>query len=177
MYFHYIALISPWNRVWPNIWLYLNLLQLRMLCAKFCWNWVSGCGEDENVYSRQTSRQMDSRQKAIREAHLGFQLWCAKKKKKRIKWIVEVSTHPKAWCWQHFQQVGGVRRLCMLQLLHHLIGSFKGVCGLWFGGWGLGCDTDHLPVDAHGLLELWVLKQAGQERQFIPLLGCIQFTL
>ena len=85
MYFHYIALISPWNRVWPNIWLYLNLLQLRMLCAKFCWNWVSGCGENENVYSRQTSRQMDSRRKAIREAHLGFQLWCAKKKKKKDK--------------------------------------------------------------------------------------------
>jgi hypothetical protein len=47
-----------------------------MLCAKFGQNWSSGSGEEvKNVKSLQTTdRQTDDRQKAIRKAHLSFQL-------------------------------------------------------------------------------------------------------
>ena len=40
----------------PFVWRYLNPLYPRMLCAKFCWNWPSGSGEDETVSSLQTDR-------------------------------------------------------------------------------------------------------------------------
>ena len=58
VYFHYFIIISPWKRAGPFIWTNLNPLHLRMLCAKFGWNWPSGSGEkDENVKSLQTDRQ------------------------------------------------------------------------------------------------------------------------
>ena len=83
MYFRYFVIISPWKRAGPLIWKNLNPLHLRMLCAKFGWNWPSSSGEeDENVKKftdgqtgRQTDRQTDDgRQKA----HLSFQLRWAK---------------------------------------------------------------------------------------------------
>ena len=44
---------------------------LRMICAKFGYNWPSGFGEEvENV---KVYRQTDDRQQAIRIAHLSFQ--------------------------------------------------------------------------------------------------------
>ena len=53
MYFCCFVITSPWKRAGPFI-LKKNLspLHLRMHCAKFCWNWPSGSGEeDENVNS------------------------------------------------------------------------------------------------------------------------------
>ena len=35
--------------MWPFIWINLNLLHPRMLCAKFGWNWPSGSGEILNI--------------------------------------------------------------------------------------------------------------------------------
>ena len=84
MYFYYFVIISPWKRAGPFIWTNLNPLHPRMLCAKFCWNWPSSSGEeDENVKSLQTDRQTDRRQtddgrQVIRKAHLSFQLRWAK---------------------------------------------------------------------------------------------------
>ena len=46
MYFCYFVIISPWKMVGPFIWTNLNPLHLKMLCAKFDWNWPSGSGED-----------------------------------------------------------------------------------------------------------------------------------
>ena len=58
MYFHYFVIISPWKRAGPFIWINLNPLHPRMLCAKFDWNWPSGSGEeDENVKSLQRQRR------------------------------------------------------------------------------------------------------------------------
>ena len=52
MYFLYFVIISPWKRGEPFIWINLNPLHARMLCAKFGWNWPSGSGEeDENKKS------------------------------------------------------------------------------------------------------------------------------
>jgi hypothetical protein len=48
-----------------------------MICANFGYNWPSGSGEEvENVKVEQTDarRQIDDGQKAIRIAHLSFQL-------------------------------------------------------------------------------------------------------
>ena len=44
--FYIFVIISPWK--WPMviIWTQLNPLPLRMICAKFGWNWPSGSGED-----------------------------------------------------------------------------------------------------------------------------------
>ena len=54
------VIISPWKRAGPFIWTNLNPLHLRMLCAKFGWNWFSGSGEeDENVKSLQTDGRTD----------------------------------------------------------------------------------------------------------------------
>ena len=87
IYFRYFVIISPCKRAGPFIWTNLNPLHLRMLCAKFGWNWPSGSGEeDENVKSLQTDRQTDRRtdrqtddgQKVIRKALLSFQLRWAK---------------------------------------------------------------------------------------------------
>ena len=88
MYFRYFVIISPWKRAGPFIWTNLNPLYLRMLCAKFGWNWPSGSGEeDENVKSLQTDGQTDRRtddgRQVIRKAHLSFQLRWAKKKQKK----------------------------------------------------------------------------------------------
>ena len=44
MYFCYFLIICPWKRGWPFIWTNLNTLNLRMLCAKFGWNWPYGSG-------------------------------------------------------------------------------------------------------------------------------------
>ena len=32
---------------WPFIWINLNPLHPKILCAKFCWNWPSGFGEED----------------------------------------------------------------------------------------------------------------------------------
>ena len=50
MYFHYFQIIFPWKRAGPFIWIKLNPLHPRMLCAKFGWNWPSGSGEEDNVF-------------------------------------------------------------------------------------------------------------------------------
>ena len=42
MYFRYFVIISPWKRAGPFIWINLNPLHPRMLCAKFVWKWLSG---------------------------------------------------------------------------------------------------------------------------------------
>ena len=47
IYFWYFVIISPQKRVGPFIWLKLNPLHPRMLCAKFGWNWLSGSGEED----------------------------------------------------------------------------------------------------------------------------------
>ena len=47
VYFHYIVIISPWQRAGPFIWTNLNPLPPRMLCAKFWWNWLSGSREGD----------------------------------------------------------------------------------------------------------------------------------
>ena len=49
------------------IWINLNPLHPRMLCAKFGWNWPSGSGEeDENVKSLRQRRQQQRRQRQRR---------------------------------------------------------------------------------------------------------------
>mgnify|MGYP003684358579 CR=1 FL=1 len=58
IYFHYFVIISPMERAGPFIWINLNALYPRMLCAKFGWNWPSGSGEeDENVKSLRKRRR------------------------------------------------------------------------------------------------------------------------
>ena len=47
MYFRYFVIICPWKRVGPFIWINLNPLHPRMLCAKFGWKWLSGSGEED----------------------------------------------------------------------------------------------------------------------------------
>ena len=60
MYFHYFVIISPWKSAGPFIWTILNSLKLRMLCAKFGWNWPSGSWEEvENRKSLQTDGRTD----------------------------------------------------------------------------------------------------------------------
>ena len=44
--FPYLAIISPWKRVWPFIWTNLNTLHLVMLCANLIWNGPCCSGED-----------------------------------------------------------------------------------------------------------------------------------
>ena len=46
----------------------LNLVHLRMICAKFVWNWLSDSGEDGKMTGLLTDGQ------TIRNAHLSFQL-------------------------------------------------------------------------------------------------------
>ena len=56
----------PWERWWSFNWTNLN----PMLCAKFCWNWSSDSGEDdENMKSLQTDGQTTSER-----SRLSFQL-------------------------------------------------------------------------------------------------------
>ena len=44
-----ILLVSPLGKgAWPFIWINLNSIYPRMLCAKFGWNKPSGSGEDDN---------------------------------------------------------------------------------------------------------------------------------
>ena len=53
MCFRFIVIFSSWKKTKPFIWINLNPLYQRMLCAKFGWNWPSGSGEeDENVKVR-----------------------------------------------------------------------------------------------------------------------------
>ena len=57
-----ISLLSPHGEIKAGsfIWRSLNLLYLRMHCAKFGWNWPTHpWEEDENVKRLQTDRQMD----------------------------------------------------------------------------------------------------------------------
>ena len=50
--------ISHWKKEGPFIWSNLNLLNPKVLCAKFSWNGYSGSGEeDENVKSLRQRRQ------------------------------------------------------------------------------------------------------------------------
>ena len=51
MYFRYFVIISPWKRTGPFIWTNLNPRHPRMLCAQFCWNWLSGSGEEDFLIS------------------------------------------------------------------------------------------------------------------------------
>ena len=76
--FHYFLIISPFKRVWPLIFTTLNPLCLRMICAKFGWNWPSSSWEDVENVNGQTDGQTDDRQNVIRIAHLSFQLRWAK---------------------------------------------------------------------------------------------------
>ena len=83
MYFSFFTIITPWKRAGPFIWTKLNPLYPKMLWAKFGWNWPSGSWEVENRKSLQTDgqtdRQTDDGRKAIRNAHLSFQLrWATK---------------------------------------------------------------------------------------------------
>ena len=60
MYCRYFVIISPLKKIMSFIYINLNLLYQRMLCAKFGWNWPSGSWEkDENVKGLQTDGQMD----------------------------------------------------------------------------------------------------------------------
>ena len=57
MYFCYFIILFPWKRAGPFIWTNLNPLHLRMLCAKFGWNWPTGSEEEDffnfvNVFSQ-----------------------------------------------------------------------------------------------------------------------------
>jgi hypothetical protein len=81
VYFYFFAIISPWAWAFPFIWIICNLLLLRMICANCGQNWSSGSGEEvENVkVYRQMDRQKDDGQRAIRIAHLSFQLRWANK--------------------------------------------------------------------------------------------------
>ena len=47
MYFCKFVIISSWKRAWHFIWIYLNSLHPKMLCAMFGWNWPSGSGEED----------------------------------------------------------------------------------------------------------------------------------
>ena len=90
----FLLLFPPWSRASNFIWTYFKYI--RMLCAKFGWNWLSGSGEeDENVKSLQTDgrtdrltdRQTDNGRKVIRKAHLSFQLRWAKNDHLIIFWL------------------------------------------------------------------------------------------
>jgi hypothetical protein len=74
VYFYSFAVISPWASVFPLIWTMYNPLPLRMICAKSDQNWPSGSEEVENV---NVYKQTDG-QRAIRKAHLSFQVRWAK---------------------------------------------------------------------------------------------------
>ena len=66
-YFPCFVIISAWKRMWPFICRNLNPLRPRMLYAKFGWNWLYGSGEDENVKSLQTDKQMTGNKKSSLE--------------------------------------------------------------------------------------------------------------
>ena len=51
MYFHYFVIISLWKWAGPFIWINVNPLHPRMLCAKFGWNWLSGSTEEDFLIS------------------------------------------------------------------------------------------------------------------------------
>ena len=57
MYFCNFVIISPWKRAGSFIWTNLNSLYLRMLFAKFGWNWPTGSGEEVEMWQRQRRRQ------------------------------------------------------------------------------------------------------------------------
>ena len=58
MYFCYFVIICPWKRAGPFIWINLNPLHPRMLCAKFGWNWLwRRRWKYEKFTDRQTDRQ------------------------------------------------------------------------------------------------------------------------
>ena len=106
IYFRFFLIISPWKREGPFIWTNLNPLHPRMLCAKFGWNWPSGSWEEvknrkslqtDGQTDGQTDRQTDDGRKAIRKAHLSFQLRWAKKiarsKSKQRIWLFKCSVY------------------------------------------------------------------------------------
>ena len=46
-YFRNFAIISSWKKEGPFIWINLNSLHPKMICAKFGWNWSIGSGEED----------------------------------------------------------------------------------------------------------------------------------
>ena len=114
IYFRYIAIISPWKRVWPFIWINLNLLHPRMLCAKcgwnwpcgFCakfgWNWPSGSwGEDENGERLRTDGRTDGLtdgRKVIRKAKNTYWIhWSSTSTHIISNCYTYSSTYPSIW--------------------------------------------------------------------------------
>ena len=78
MYFCYFAIISPWKKVWPQMWTDLNHFHQMIRCAMFSLNWPSSSGEeDENVKSKQTvgwtDIWTDNGRQVIRKAHFSLQ--------------------------------------------------------------------------------------------------------
>ena len=47
IYLHYFVIISHWKRAGSFIWTNLNPLYLRMISAKFGWNWPTGSREGD----------------------------------------------------------------------------------------------------------------------------------
>ena len=88
MYFRYFVIISLSKRTGPFILTNLNPFYLRILCAKFGWNWPCGSWEDKIVKSLQqktTTATTDDGQISIRKAPLSIQLrWAKKCKVKKV---------------------------------------------------------------------------------------------
>ena len=72
-------MISPWKRAGPFIWTNLFPIYLRMLCAKFGWNWPSGSGEeDENVKSLRQQQQRRQRPRRRQRRRTADKFWSKK---------------------------------------------------------------------------------------------------
>ena len=49
MYFHHYFIIFPRKRTGPFLWIVVNPLHSKMICAKFGWNWPSRSGEKDFI--------------------------------------------------------------------------------------------------------------------------------
>ena len=76
MYFRFFVMISPWKRAGHFIWINLNPLHPRMLCAKFGWNWLIGSREEDEIWK--VDRQADKTDRRRTTGDLHFQLRWAK---------------------------------------------------------------------------------------------------
>ena len=79
MYFHYVAIVSPWKKAWHFILTNLNSLYLRKLCGKLSWNWASGSwGKDSYtcMYILTLLLLSPLRKKAIRSSPLPKYVLC-----------------------------------------------------------------------------------------------------
>jgi hypothetical protein len=76
VYFYSFANIFHWAMVFPFLLTMKNPLPLRMICAKSGQNCFSGSGEEAESLQKdgQTDGQKNGGQRAIRIAHLSFQL-------------------------------------------------------------------------------------------------------